>query len=383
MAGVGGSEKLVDNLSVLLGRNYDVFQASFDPPGAPRYFDSSVPIIHLGPIPILPPPLRWWAYIVSAVRLRRMKKRLGISVTISTIWRGDLISVLSGCGDKKIALIPINILNNPTNRLLAKFHVVGTLVYRRFDKVLAISSHLAGEVDSFFRLHGTVGVFKNFVSPQTPSRLLPSDNIRRYVFCARFVPEKNLEGLIHVWAEFNQAFPKAQLVLIGDGPLSGHIQKLTLQLGLSYSVNLADASSAIVFLGALSNPIDYMVGARACVLSSRDEGTPGVLLLALSAGLPLIAADAHGGGVREVMGCNADSVDESHYQLASCGMLLPIPDHRSRASLHTWVEALRRIEEDDFLHEQLSIGASIMAKNYGPDAVKGYWLEMIDTLGAV
>ena len=145
LSGIGGSEKLVDSLSNLLSADHEVFQASFDPPGAKRHFESDIPYFKLGPTPRLPLFLRWITYTVLALRLSRLKRKLRIDTVISNLWGADLISVLSFGKDKKISLGLINIRDNPTNRLMIVFRAFVGFIYRRFDRVLAISRPLAIE----------------------------------------------------------------------------------------------------------------------------------------------------------------------------------------------------------------------------------------------
>jgi len=74
------------------------------------------------------------------------KRRFGIALTISNLWRADLLSVLSmGC-DRKVSICHTNIVGNVTNRLLLKFMSLVSLVYRRFDRVVSVSRPLSNEI---------------------------------------------------------------------------------------------------------------------------------------------------------------------------------------------------------------------------------------------
>jgi len=152
LTGVGGSEKLVDSLSSLLSSDHQVFQASFDSPGSKRYFESDISYFPLGTTPRLPLYLRWITYTLLALRLSRLKRKLRIDVTISNLWGADLISMLSFGKDKKVSLGLINIRDNPTNRLMITFRVLVGFVYRRFNRILAISLPLALELKALYAL---------------------------------------------------------------------------------------------------------------------------------------------------------------------------------------------------------------------------------------
>jgi len=284
-------------------------------------------------------------------------------------------------GDKKIALIPINIRGNQTNRVLARMRFFASAVYRAFDRVFAISEVLTREVKELFAIpEAKIGTFSNFVPSVPQVSLFPDDGIHRYVFCARFVPEKNLEGLMQVWARFVIDRSQVQLIMIGDGPLMEPIKALALQLGLRIGDDITDSETAVVFLGALPNPMAYMMGARAFLLSSRDEGTPGVLLLALAAGLPILAADAQGGGVREVMGLMQASITDQRYEEGLCGLLLPIPHAALPSSVDTWLTALCIADGCDEKILQWRQGAERRYSKYSPEAVREFWNDSLQAV---
>ena len=138
LTGTGGAERMVDGLSRLISSaGLQAFETSFDSQGARRRFENSAPFHPLGPLPRLPLPFRAIEYLVAARRLRALKLRLKIDATISNLWRSDLVSVLSGGLDRKIALCHINIVGNPTNRMMLRLRPLVGTVYRRFDRVEA------------------------------------------------------------------------------------------------------------------------------------------------------------------------------------------------------------------------------------------------------
>lgn len=177
MVSVGGTERMVHALSGLLSKaGFEVAQASFDAPGVRRHFESDTPLYGLGPIPRLPLALRPLAYALAAWRLRRLKQRLGTHVTISNLWGADLISVLSGGADRKLALCHINVVGNSTNRLMLRLLPLVAAVYRRFDRVIAVSEPLADELKTLYRLaDGQSGHIDNFVDRPAAERGLPDD----------------------------------------------------------------------------------------------------------------------------------------------------------------------------------------------------------------
>ena len=91
------------------------------------------------------------------------------------------------------------------------------------------------------------------------------------------------------------ADPRLHLTVVGEGPLLGDLQRLTVERGLTERVH---------FVGFQKNPYAFFARADAFVLSSRFEGFPNVVLEALACGTPVIATPSPG-GVREIL----DKVD--------------------------------------------------------------------------
>ena len=380
LAGVGGSESLVHSLSGVLAADHQVYHASFDAPGTERNLASAIPFHAIGPGLRLPLALRPFNYLLLALRLWRLKRRLGIDVTISNLWGADLISALSLGRDKKISLGLINIRGNPTNRLMLRFRDLVGAIYRRFDRVLAICSPLALELQELYAIDPSrLGTFRNFVPTVFPRPVWPADSVKRFVFCGRMVPEKNLDALLHAWASATCGHERCQLVVLGGGDLLDQSTALARALGLNVGTEPDDQAADVLFLGMVDRAQDYMAGARAFVLPSRHEGVPTVLLLALSLGLPVMAADCLAGGVRDVLEEGALKCPEGWEEVAA-GLLLPVPDQENRATMAPWTTAIGRLALDDEAHARWVAGALALSASYGEEAVRAAWTDEIKRL---
>ncbi len=383
LVGIGGTERMVHSLTTLLDDSQrEVIQASFDSPGIQKHFNSTAAFYTLGPIPQLPLPLRPFTYILSAWRLRYLKKQLGIDVTISNLWRADLINILSGGKDRKIALCHINVVGNASNRLMIWLRPFVAAIYRRFDRVIAVSKSLALELKALYRLPpGRIGNIDNFVlTPSAVSRL-PTDGVQRFVWCGRFSPEKNVEGLLHAWATFAVHQSAVQLVLLGDGPLHNELSALVTSLGLRSGSKLKDVEAQVVFTGRVSDSAAYMLGARALLLSSHAEGLPMVVLEALSLGLPVLASDCQAGGVRTALlghgTCNPDRTD---IEYTPAGVLLPVPNMEFPNTLTIWAEVLHCITKNNALHRSICLDTILRSKLFSPEVAYSRWCEEISSI---
>lgn len=121
-----------------------------------------------------------------------------------------------------------------------------------------------------------------------PLSPFPLQTKYRAITVCRLASWKGVDGLIEAIA----ARPEVGLAVIGEGPERANLEALAHRLMVG---------ERVFFAGQVSRP---QVGAylQAChlfVLNSRYEGLPHVVLEAMAAGLPIVAADA--GGVAEVV----------------------------------------------------------------------------------
>ena len=191
--------------------------------------------------------------------------------------------------------------------------------------------------------------------------------------------EKNVDGLLAIWAAFASSKTNIQLVILGDGPLAQESRSLALKLNLSIGVSPTDKQASVLFLGSVSQPENYMVGARAFLLTSRHEGVPTVLLLAASLCLPVLAADCHSGGVRDLLGKSEQEPMKDGVSVCA-GRLLPIPESSFPETILVWKQALEIVDTDMALREQWTKGAAELSVLYSVESVRKAWMAEIEGL---
>jgi glycosyltransferase involved in cell wall biosynthesis len=175
--------------------------------------------------------------------------------------------------------------------------------------------------------------------------------------------------LLDAWAVFCKGRERVQLVVLGDGPLRRALEAQTEALGLSHGT-VPDAACQVVFAGIVPRPADYMVSARALLLSSESEGMPMVLLEAIALGLPVIAADCPAGGVRAVL-------SDSGAEQTGFGALLPIPRSGDAARRQVWLAWLARAVDDDALLAEWRAAALRRAEKFSSKTAAARWQTAI------
>ena len=106
----------------------------------------------------------------------------------------------------------------------------------------------------------------------------------------RLAPTKGLVHLIEAFPKVKEFKPSAHLVLLGDGPCKAELEQQALNMSCHDSIH---------FLGRRDNIEQLLRGMDVFVLSSIAEGMPRVLLEAMVAGVPCIAANV--GGIAEII----------------------------------------------------------------------------------
>jgi len=125
-------------------------------------------------------------------------------------------------------------------------------------------------------------------SRRTSLRLAPPTS-RVLMHASNFRPVKNIPTVVHVFAEVRKQLA-AKLVMIGDGPEKPGAEQLCRELGLERDV---------LFLGNQEVMEELLPLADVFLLPSSSESFGLVALEAMSAEVPVVAANA--GGLPEVV----------------------------------------------------------------------------------
>lgn len=170
-------------------------------------------------------------------------------------------------------------------------------------------------------------------------RLNISDGTLVLLAVGRLSKEKGHVDLLRAFALLQQP-DSAQanvLVLVGDGPERGNLQNLAAELGIAKKV---------IFAGQQPDVAPYYSLADIVVLPSHTEGSPNVLLEAMSAGKAIVATAV--GGVPEIA--------------ADGQTALLVESHEPEK----FAKALKQFLQDAQLRNRLGNDAQEEARNYDP-----------------
>ena len=221
-------------------------------------------------------------------------------------------------------------------------------VARRLTASIAVSPTAAAAMDRYFPLDWHIvpnGVDLRFFRPGVPAPVSMRNAIPHILFLGRLDPRNGLSELIEAFQLVSERVPDARLIVVGDGPLRSHYQRL------------AHGNPAIHFEGAVKEgrPAYYANATiYACPTTKASFGI--TLLEAMACGAPIVCSDIP--GFRDV-------VRDGH----DC---LMVPPSNARAL----ADGLLKLLGDDTLRMRLAETALVEVQRYD-------WPRVTDAIMAV
>lgn len=178
----------------------------------------------------------------------------------------------------------------------ASFEPVITFAIKHSNVVTAVSESLKNDTYAHFNIDRPIEVVPNFVCLD---KLNSGDN-KKYrdsfapkgeriiTHISNFREVKRVEDVVRVFQKIREKMP-AKLLLVGDGPERGKIERLCRELGTCQDS---------VLLGKLKNPTEVLGISDLFLLPSQTESFGLAALEAMACGVPVISTNA--GGLPEV-----------------------------------------------------------------------------------
>lgn len=179
-------------------------------------------------------------------------------------------------------------------------------LYRRADQVIVVSAAIKRKLTTeygvpFERIRVVSPVGREVVRCVRPAQRYLELPWRPLLgFIGRLEREKGLDVLLHAMADVVRRFPKAGLVVVGDGPERRSVERLAEGLGVA---------SSVAFLGYRADVPMLLGDLDVLVVPSRTDGAPLVVHEAMVAGVPVVGSAT--GGI----------IDRLHH--GSVGVLVP------------------------------------------------------------
>jgi len=193
-------------------------------------------------------------------RQRFAKRPVFVSKLSNPIRRGGFRRLVSGLADAAIRLAAAST-----------------------DVLVAMSPSLLAEARSVFPRHRLAEIAEPILEDQLmePHSRASYEPAPLILCAARLAPQKDLLTAIRAFAELPPAL-KARLLILGEGPLRGRLEREAQVLGVASRVQMP---------GHVPDITPYLAKAHLYLMSSHYEGYPAVLVEAIAAGVPIVTTD--------------------------------------------------------------------------------------------
>lgn len=250
------------------------------------------------------------SYFTKIRKLKEIKKKYKIDVSVSALASCNLLNILSKCSEKTIGIFhaPLKqnkILGNTTYMLS---YISYKFLFPKLDKVFCVSESVKSDVlcnmwinkskvDVVYNIHNVTCIREKadeVIDPQY--KHIFKKNVLLYV--GKLYNIKSPDRLLRAYAEIKnrdvQLASTMNIVFIGKDVRDT-------QKKLNVIVKTYGMQDNVFFIGEQSNPYKYMKRATVLVSSSKSEGLPGVLIESLLLNTPVVTSNSSL-GVWEILG---------------------------------------------------------------------------------
>lgn len=155
------------------------------------------------------------------------------------------------------------------------------LMFRVFGTFICNSRMAMEKLSGIKHLKGKVHYLPNIVEIPDLIQTNSAEQPSRFLAINSLVERKRIDLMLQFIVRFRKLNPGATLTVLGDGPLRTDLESMAKSLGLENHVS---------FKGQVDNVADYYQQADVFMMSSESEGTPNVVLEAMSHGKVIISS---------------------------------------------------------------------------------------------
>jgi glycosyltransferase involved in cell wall biosynthesis len=360
---MGGAQRSLANLSLELAQQVRIFFVVFNR-DLPIAYPIGGELLSLEVYPgkgWLNKAVAFWQRVK---RLRTLKNKLQVDVSISFLEGADYINVLSKTNEKVVLSIRGSKVHDEimhTHFFWFRSKILIPWLYKHADLIVSVNQGIAKELSDIYNLPKdrlkTINNFYDFDeinSLAIEPKEQPLNDIYKFpllITTGRLAPEKRLDYLIRVFKAIKKIRNDVRFIIIGSGPELNNLLDFCHETNLrishgSYSGETPD----IIFMGNQTNVFKYLKGASLYLLNSSSEGFPNGMIEAMICGVPVISSDCPY-GPREIIApeLRKSSIEDPYVN--STGVLMPLTN--SDKELHIWVNTIISTLDNNELRNEM------------------------------
>lgn len=381
----GGAQRVFHDLATGLSHKFEIIECAFnlntktayqtqnqlyslDVPGGSNYLTKA------------------YYFFLRVIRLRKLKRELNVSISISHLEGADYVNILSSRTERVFFCIHGSKVYDQAIKGLEGFFRKRILIpffYRRADLLIPVSQGIGDELSTTFKVAKhrikviTNGIDYHRIEEFSKEEVSPELNSifekPALVTHGRIAFEKNQRLLLDI-ANHQDLRLKINTIIIGDGPMLATLVNYSRSLGLK-TFNHQEGSSmtsdcTVFFLGYMSNPFPILSRSSFYAFPSLYEGFPMALLEAMACGIPVLAADCPY-GPSEILKAEEDKI-------FNYGILLPQISMLSESeTVEVWVNAINNLLSNSDFYQRNKNSVLARVKKFSNENILE-WEKLLD-----
>lgn len=239
---------------------------------------------------------RMRSFLPTLFRLLRLARKHRVDVVCTHDYKSNFFGLLAGLF-LRVPLVTVFHGRTSHDRKIQFYERLDDLLLRFFDRVIAVSQDTQRKLEKtglkrnkIHVIHNGVEVLGDTVEEGIRREFSIDAGDQMILFAGRLSREKGLSVLLDAAAQVVQSFPRAMLLVVGDGPEAASLQAQARALKLERRVRFTGFRKDI---GRFLREMDF------AVLPSFSEGMPLLVLESYAFGKPVVASRV--GGVPEIL----------------------------------------------------------------------------------
>jgi len=406
----GGAQKVISNLSNGLADDCNVHLAIFNDIDKVEFAHSGTLLKIRLPFSENPSANGMVARMIRMItlirRLRQIKRRHKIEVSISFLEASNIVNVLSGRGEKIIISVRTYLSRELQNVKKVKvYRQFVKLLYNKAAHIVVPSGMISKDLTDRFGVKADkIHVIPNFVDAHRIAELRQEkiDPCLASVYdhpvlvtVGRFEPAKGQRFLFPILNLVKKDLPGIKLIIVGGGPDEQDFIKEAKEMGFKIYTNDKIANSTesdikdgeVFILGQQKNPFKYLTNDAVFIFPSMYEGFPNALLEALACNLPAISADCLS-GPREILAPDTPvEMKATKAEYAKFGILAPDTNVFAQSkpgsneyddALAQWSVAIKEIFTNETMRQRYKNAASVRSMDFSKETIIPQWIKLIN-----
>ncbi|PSV46990.1 glycosyltransferase, partial [Photobacterium sp. GB-36] len=236
--------------------------------------------------------------------LKKILKSDEIDLCISFGERCNLLTMLAGGKSKKILTIHSQLsIENRSKGIYGYISSLATkFLYNKADRIVCVAGIVKNDLVNNFNIKNDIVsvIYNGHDLEQIKALSCYDENLITVdlISVGRITYAKGHWHMLRALSEVKKAYPNITLTIVGGYELDD------VKSSLDIIIEYFNLKNNVNFVGFNDNPYKFMRNSKVFLLSSIFEGFPGVVIEAISLGLPVVSSDS--GGATEI--CPNDNI---------------------------------------------------------------------------